>query len=133
MTDPNFFTGKQLVALMRRFFRYTVGEGEQVSDGYVILPEKGRKNRKIFTDGGEELSPMKVVLSGKKLLGYSVEGIATMCLRSRKKSILRVVRSSDGLFTITAEKKDHRQYVLTNSRCEVDCGRKSKANKSYFD
>lgn len=134
MTDPDFFTGEQLAVLMKRFFRYTTGEGEQVPDGHVILPKKGRKNRKIFTDGGEELSPMKVVLSGKKLLGYPVEGIANMCIRSRKKSILRVIRSSEGLFTVTGEKKDGQQYVLKSSRPKMGAYRRLKKEENpYFD
>ncbi len=133
MTDPDFFTGEQLAVLMKRFFRYTTGEGEQVPDGHVILPEKGKKNRKIYTDGGEELPPMKVVLSGKNVLAYPVEGIATMCIRSRKKSILRVIRSSEGLFTVTGEKKDGQQYVLKTSRPMRGGCWKPKEKKPYFD
>ena len=116
MTDPNFFTGEQLTVLMKRFFRYTVGEGEQVAEGCIILPQKGKKNRKIFTDGDVELIPVNIVLSEKKLLGYPVDRISRMCLMSKKKNILRAVRSSDGRFTVTGEKKGERQYVILSEK-----------------
>ncbi len=130
MTDPNFFTSEQLVALMRRFFRFSVGEGEQVAEGCIILPQKGKKNRKIFTDGDVELIPVNIVLSGKKLLGYHVDRISRMCLMSKKKNILRAVRSSDGRFTVTAEKKDGagKQYVLTSGPKR----KRERDRSSYF-
>lgn len=46
MTDPDFFTGEQLIRLMRKYFRLTQAESESAPEGHIILPAKIKNDEK---------------------------------------------------------------------------------------